>query len=82
MYRAIYVEVLDVTGAGDSFNSGFTSALAKGREIDKALDWGTANSNSVIQSLGTKNILLNGAGIRKIMQKYETKKTRVRRKKI
>lgn len=82
MKRPYNVKVLDVTGAGDAFNSAFTAALVKGNDIEAALDYGTANANSVIQHLGTKNILLNKSGIRSFLKKYERKRTRVKKKKI
>lgn len=68
---------LDVTGAGDSFGSGFVAAIIKGKGIEDALLWGTANANSVIQHLGTKNILLNEKQIKK-----DATKGKVVRKKL
>ena len=69
------VKVLDTTGAGDAFNSGFIGAIANGKTVEEAIDWGTANSNSVIQYLGTKNILLTKGGIAKMLKKYSSVKT-------
>lgn len=48
----------DRTGAGDSFSSTFTSALAVGKTIDEALMWGPINSMSVVQHLGAQKGLL------------------------
>src|SRR3989338_2988770 len=59
------VKVLDNTGAGDAFNSAFVAALIRGKKVEEALGWGMANANSVIQYLGTKNILLTQSGIKK-----------------
>jgi len=64
------IKPLDVTGAGDAFGSGFTAAIIKGKGIDEALIYGTANSNSVIGHLGTKNVLLTEQGIKKFLKKY------------
>ena len=77
--KPLDVEVLDTTGAGDAFNSGFVGALILGKKIEGAIDWGTANSNSVIQYLGTKNILLDKAGIAKMLKKFKSNKTTKRK---
>lgn len=50
---------LDRTGAGDSFSSTFTSALALGMDIPKALMWGPINSMSVVQEMGAQKGLLS-----------------------
>jgi ribokinase len=49
----------DRTGAGDSFSSTFTSALALGRDIPEALRWGPINSMSVVQYIGAQKGLLS-----------------------
>ncbi len=49
---------VDRTGAGDSFSSTFTSALALGKEIPEALQWGPINSMSVVQEVGAQKGLL------------------------
>ena len=74
------IKPLDVTGAGDAFGSGFVGAVIKGKEIGTALEYGIANSNSVIQSLGTKNILLSESGIKKFVKKYG--KLRIKKQKL
>lgn len=49
---------VDRTGAGDSFSSTFTSALALGKSISEALKWGPVNSMSVVQYVGAQAGLL------------------------
>jgi sugar/nucleoside kinase (ribokinase family) len=49
---------VDRTGAGDSFSSAFTSALALGREIPEALRMAPINSMSVVQKIGAQEGLL------------------------
>lgn len=49
---------VDRTGAGDSFASTFTSALALGKSIPEALSWGPVNSMSVVQYIGAQKGLL------------------------
>ena len=49
---------VDRTGAGDAFSSTFTSALALGKSIPEALQWGPINSMSVVQHVGAQEGLL------------------------
>ncbi|MEY2702089.1 MAG: hypothetical protein RLY43_722 [Bacteroidota bacterium] len=49
---------VDRTGAGDSFASTFTSAIALGKKIPEALSWGPVNSMSVVQYIGAQKGLL------------------------
>lgn len=49
---------VDRTGAGDSFSSAFTSAIALGMDIPEALRWGPINSMSVVQQIGARAGLL------------------------
>lgn len=46
------------TGAGDSFSSTFTSALALGKSVEEAFVWGQINSRNVIQYVGAQEGLL------------------------
>jgi ribokinase len=48
------VRVLDRTGAGDAFGSGFVAALAKGFGMEAAMTLASANSTAVVQSIGAK----------------------------
>ncbi|MBR3164267.1 carbohydrate kinase family protein [Candidatus Saccharibacteria bacterium] len=48
------VKIKDSTGAGDAFGSGVCSALAHGKSFRDALIFGSANSTSVIQKIGSK----------------------------
>lgn len=49
------------TGAGDSFSSTFTVALALGKSLPEALRWGPVNSMSVVQYVGAQKGLLKRA---------------------
>lgn len=49
---------VDRTGAGDSFSSTFTSAIALGLSPAEALSWGPVNSMSVVQKVGAQAGLL------------------------
>jgi sugar/nucleoside kinase (ribokinase family) len=52
------VKVLDRTGAGDAFGSGFIAALAQGKTIADAVTLGSANATSVVQHYGSKEGIL------------------------
>lgn len=52
------VEVTAKTGAGDAFSAGYISARHHGHDPAVALEWGTANSTSVIQYHGPHQGLL------------------------
>lgn len=49
---------IDRTGAGDSFSSTFTVAIALGLSPAEALSWGPINSMSVVQHVGAQKGLL------------------------
>jgi len=49
---------VDRTGAGDSFASTFTTALAMGHDVATALTWAPINSMSVVQYIGAQEGLL------------------------
>ncbi len=50
--------VIERTGAGDAFGSGFMAALLNGKNLDEALRWGTVNSASVLGFVGPQAGLL------------------------
>lgn len=58
------IKPVETTGAGDAFASGFVAALAKGKSIEKAIQLGIANSESVIKIKGAKNGLLKSMNIK------------------
>jgi ribokinase len=51
--------IVDKTGAGDAFASGFLSALIYGKSLKDALKWGLKNSSSCIREVGPMNGLLD-----------------------
>lgn len=53
------VPVVDRTGAGDAFGSGFLSAYAQGKSLKEAIIFGSANSTSVVQFVGAKEGILH-----------------------
>ncbi|MEK6945967.1 MAG: carbohydrate kinase family protein [Nanoarchaeota archaeon] len=52
------VKVVERTGAGDAFASGFVAGQMVGWSIEKSLDLGLRESESVITHIGSKNKLL------------------------
>lgn len=63
------VKVIDTTGAGDAFACAFVAAVINGKTIKHSLELATANASSVIQSLGTKNVLLSQKQAEKLVKK-------------
>lgn len=52
------VRIVETTGAGDAFASGFIAGLITGKTTELSLKVGMLNAESVIRALGAKNILL------------------------
>lgn len=48
------VPVRDRTGAGDAFGSGFVAKIINGASLAEAITFGSANSTSVVQTIGAK----------------------------
>ncbi|MBS1266249.1 MAG: Nucleoside kinase [Candidatus Woesearchaeota archaeon] len=57
--KAHGVEVVEATGAGDAFASGFTSGLIRKKDLKFCLQLGLANAESVIGQKGAKSNLLS-----------------------
>ncbi len=60
------VRVVDRTGAGDAFASGFTSKIAQGHSIEEALTFGSANATSVVTRIGAKAGILHHPRLKRI----------------
>lgn len=67
---ALPFKAVDSTGAGDSFASGFISALVVGNHWRDALKWGILNSGSVVSQIGPHSGLLNQRTLREWNKKY------------
>ena len=53
------IPVIDRTGAGDAFSSGFTAMIAGGESLEKAVTFASANSTSVVSYIGAKKGILH-----------------------
>jgi len=53
------VPVIDRTGAGDAFASGFLSQWAQGKKLEEAITFASANSTSVVGAIGAKPGILH-----------------------
>ncbi|MEI6510971.1 MAG: carbohydrate kinase family protein [Candidatus Uhrbacteria bacterium] len=62
--------VVETTGAGDAFSTGYLGAIMGGESFDAALRWGSANSASVVQHVGPTKGLLTIAQIRSHLKKH------------
>jgi sugar/nucleoside kinase (ribokinase family) len=52
-------KIMDKTGAGDSYATGFIAALHYKKPLKTAMKWGAANSSHVIRKIGATKGLLN-----------------------
>ncbi|MDF2460738.1 MAG: putative Ribokinase [Candidatus Saccharibacteria bacterium] len=66
------VKVLDRTGAGDAFGSGFIAALAKGLPIEDALTLGSANATGVVAQIGSKPGILKTQRVKRMRLKVSS----------
>ncbi len=55
--------VVDATGAGDAFASGYVAAVAYGKSYEEAITWGMRNAVAVLGYVGAKRGLLTLAEI-------------------
>lgn len=51
-------EIVERTGAGDAYATGFLSALVSGRDVSEAMIYGAINAASVIEKIGSQAGLL------------------------
>lgn len=55
----IKATIVEKTGAGDAYSSGFLGAILHGEKIEEAMRWGAKNSASVIGKVGAQDGLLH-----------------------
>ena len=72
--KSLPVKVIEKTGAGDAFGSGFLSGLIQKNDIEYALQMATANAASCVQEVGAKRGLLRK---NQSWKKVKVKKTKI-----
>ena len=65
------VPVVERTGTGDAFSTGFMGALIEEKPIEQAMMWGAVNSESVLQFIGAREGLLTKEKIIKKLSEYK-----------
>lgn len=63
--------VVERTGCGDAYSTGFLVALIQGKDLPEAMVWGTMNATSVIQFIGAREGLLRPEGMKEFIKKYK-----------
>lgn len=63
-------KVVEMTGAGDSFATGFVAALHRGLGVPEALRWGSANAAGVVGKVGPQAGLQTVAGVKRMTARY------------
>ncbi len=73
-HQGIYdAEVVEKTGAGDAYTSGFLGARLLEKPIKEAMKWGAVNSTAVIKKVGATAGLLHRASLeKKIVEERES----------
>jgi sugar/nucleoside kinase (ribokinase family) len=69
-------KMVEATGAGDAFSTGFLGALMHGQGHDEALRWGSVNATSVINFVGPTKGLLSHTEIKKRLKARPNFKTK------
>jgi len=63
------VRLVDRTGAGDAYGSGFVAAIIRGQTVEQAMSFAAANSTSVISYIGSKTGILRTHDVRQLKVK-------------
>jgi sugar/nucleoside kinase (ribokinase family) len=71
--EALPVKVIEATGAGDAFSSGFVSGIMSGKTVEYSMQMGCSNAESVIAHFGAKNILLGSRQIASYIKQHPRK---------
>lgn len=56
--ESLKIDIVEKTGAGDAYATGFLAAVLGGEENTTAMQWGTVNAASVIEKIGAEEGLL------------------------
>ena len=67
--RAIEVEVVDTTGAGDAYDAGFIAALMQGKDDREAMRWGAAAGALAVSDYGATSSLDSIEGLLNLLSR-------------
>ncbi|MBI2590341.1 MAG: carbohydrate kinase family protein [Candidatus Blackburnbacteria bacterium] len=62
--------IVEKTGAGDAYSTGFVAALIQGKTLPEAMLWGTMNSTSVAGHIGAREGLLTPMKMEEFIKMY------------
>lgn len=62
--------IVEKTGAGDAYTSGFLAALFYKQPVERAMVWGAANAASVIEKVGAQEGLLDRETVEVHLKRY------------
>lgn len=74
MVPALNVQAVDTTGAGDAFNGTFVTALAEGKDLFAAVEFGNAAAALSVTKLGTASAMPRREEIDNLLQKMYNEK--------
>jgi len=69
--------IVDRTGCGDAFSTGFTVAISKGLDIPTAMVWGTMESAGVIAVMGPQGGLLTAQEMERVVSQNQDFKAKL-----
>lgn len=78
--KAVPCEIIGKTGAGDAYSSGFLGAIMSGKSIQEAMQWGAANSASVIGHIGAQTGLLTQGKMEQFLKEHPTEVVEIDKK--
>lgn len=64
--------VVEKTGAGDAYATGFLAAIVSGKNVSEAMQWGACNAASVIGQIGAEKGLLTKDAMMDMLNKHNT----------
>ena len=64
------IKLVEATGAGDAYATGFIAAIWRGRSMAEAMRWGSANSASVVTKIGPQDGLLHVGEMKKMLKRF------------
>jgi sugar/nucleoside kinase (ribokinase family) len=67
--------ILERTGCGDSYSTGFIAGLIYGLSVKEAMKWGTCNAACVIQKIGPQEGLAHAGMIKDMIKKRQSFQT-------